>query len=514
MNIKRNTYILWGGIVSLFAAMLVIWGYTFGHENSIQLIPLALHSHDPSLFAHDFYVSHAAERFPNERSFFLFLLYPFGLSLEWPAFILFTAFSLLLLRSLIGIAQHITGSHSLAFGALIILIFPFNFHALGMNELFSRELTATLVSDATAAFALWMFLRMRLGLSYTALIISTLMHPLAGLQMFMLITGTAVIGALFKRDLRYITRSLLIPIVAYSATAMLFIIRLHSGLDDTAWDDATFFQYFFVFRNAHHYIPTAFPHNDWIMLTPIFLLAPILLWKKHRDLAILSLLIITGCIFYSIGVLELRSVTIATAQWFKSTMWLECIGVCALLGAGSRLLTTCTSAYAQPVVFNLAVAFSVFWMLTIFPTYSFWGTNTAYEFPFYLRMTPEIDISQKAMAYTPKDALFIQPAGFDELKYYSHRSSYVDYKALTHTKGFIREWADRFRQVYLVDPGQTEVISFDAVRLADAHFRKLTAADLSVLHQAYGITHVITFADTQLPYPVLAENAVYKIYQL
>lgn len=514
MNSTRNIWILWGGITGLFAAMLVIWGYTFGHENSIQLIPLALHMHDPSLYPNDFFIAHAAERFPNERSFFLFLLYPFGDALEWPVFILFSVCTLLLFRALIGIAEHITGSRTVAFATLLILIFPFNFHALGMNELFGRELSATLVSDAAAAFALWMFLQQRIRLTYGLLIFSTLMHPLAGLQMFLLITGAAVVQSLLRRDLTYIKTTLLLPIAAYCATALLFIARLQSGLDDTPWDDAAFFRHFFVFRNAHHYIPSAYPHNDWIMLTPIFLAAPFLLWKRHRDLALLSILIIVGCLVYSFGVMQLHSVTITTAQWFKSTMWLEFIGVAAVLGAGVRLLQRMKSMHADRILFASALALTLFWMLVIFPTWSFWRTNTAYEFPFWLRMTPEIDISQQAMKNTPKDALFIQPAGFDELKYYSRRSGYVDYKALTHTKGFIRAWSARFNEVYKVDPGTSKDISFDAVRTADAQFRMLSAEELTRLHIMRGITHVLTFAETQLPFPVVAENSVYKIYQL
>ncbi|HNA59087.1 MAG TPA: hypothetical protein PLJ43_13240, partial [Chitinophagales bacterium] len=65
MRSTQRQFILWGSLLALCAAMVVVWGYTFGHENSIQLIPFALHAHDPSLYDQDFFVSHAAARFPN-----------------------------------------------------------------------------------------------------------------------------------------------------------------------------------------------------------------------------------------------------------------------------------------------------------------------------------------------------------------------------------------------------------------------------------------------------------------
>lgn len=514
MTLKQNTVYLWTGIIVLFISMLVCWGYTFGHENSIQLIPLALHAHDSSLFPHDFYVQEAAARFPNERSFFLMLLYPFGTHLEWPAFILFTISTLVLFRALIGIAEHISGSRMIGFLTLLIVIFPFNFHALGMNELFGRELSATLLSDASAAMALWMYLRERRWPTFALLIFSTLMHPLAGLHMFLLICGAEAIQACVTKTIKQTITRYLLPVLVYALTAGTFIIFLQTGLQNVDWTDAEFFRSFFVFRNAHHYIPTAYPTNDWWMLGTLFLLAPILLFRKQRRLSYFSMLIIIGCIFYSIGVLDWRSVTIATAQWFKTTMWLEFIGFAALLTFMHARMQQWRMPKPAMILKIGVVLFCVGWWLRIFPTYAFWKTEMAYEFPFYMRVTPEIDISRQIAQHTPKDALLIQPAGLDEIKYYSMRSSYIDYKALTHTKGFIREWSKRFEEVYGIAPATSEVISFAAVGVADAHLREISPEQLDHLHRTKHITHLVTFADVQLPYPVVAQNTKYIVYQL
>jgi hypothetical protein len=68
--------------------------------------------------------------------------------------------------------------------------------------------------------------------------------------------------------------------------------------------------------------------------------------------------------------------------------------------------------------------------------------------------------------------------------------------------------------VYDIDPATSKVISFDAVRLADEHFRALSEAKLKELHHSYGISHIVTFADVQLPFALLYKNDKYALYQL
>lgn len=514
MKVDKHKLYIWLGICILLMLLVVGWGYTFGHENSIQLTPLLLHAHNHQLYPHDFYVQEAASRVPNERSLYLSLLYPFGENLAWPSFVLFIAATALLLRSLVGIGQYITGSVLLAFSGIVLLLFPFNFHALGMNELFSRELSATLMSDALAAFAIWMILQQKTLASYAAVLLSTCMHPLAGLQAFLLITGSIFVQSMIAGDLRTTWKKYLWPVCIYLATGGVYIVLLQMGMHNETWDDALFFQSFFIFRNAHHYIPTAYSTTDWLMLGPLFLLAPISLFRKQPFLFYFSLLILIGCVIYTFGVLSLQSVTIATAQWFKSTMWLEVIAIFSFLKLLSTILTKISLKQSVFITSGIACIFSISWWFIHFPKYSGWKNNIAYELPFYEKTTPEIDISRQISKTTPVDALFIQPASLDELKYYSRRSGYVDYKALTHTKGFIQEWSERFKEIYQVDPATSDIISFAAVSLADQQFRNLTPATLSQLHITRGITHIVTFADVELPFHIIAMNQSYIVYQL
>lgn len=53
MTGKENIKIL-GWLTLIFLALLAVWGYNFGHNNSIQLIPYAQYLNDNTLFPNDF----------------------------------------------------------------------------------------------------------------------------------------------------------------------------------------------------------------------------------------------------------------------------------------------------------------------------------------------------------------------------------------------------------------------------------------------------------------------------
>jgi len=510
---KQNTFLIWSLLLLFMGLLMLGWGYTFGHENSIQLVPMALYHADNALYPHDFFIHSADDRPIHERTFFLLLMKPFGDALVWPSFIMFVICSLILFRAIIGIGTELTGSLSLAFSALILVAFPFNFHSLGMNELISRELSAALVSDMASLCAIWMFIRKKVRSTYLLLILSTGMHPLSGFQVALLITGALFTDALVKKQLKPYCKKYGPVIAGYFIVAILFISYLRAAMGNSTWNDAEFFHSFFVFRNAHHYIPTQFPKTDWLLLTPLFLLTPFLLFKQNKQLFYISLFIIGGCVLYSIGVLHYHSVTVASAQWFKTTAILEVFSLILVL----NLLKSWITAYGKNMaryILPVYLISSVASFLFKFPGYDHWRNSTDYEFPFYTRETPEIEISRQLAEKTDKDALILQPAGLDEVKYYSKRSSYIDYKALTHTRAFIEEWSARFREVYAIDPATSKVISFAARDAADSNFKDITPEKLRDLQETRGITHIITFADVQLPFESAGSNERYIIYKL
>lgn len=109
------------------------------------------------------------------------------------------------------------------------------------------------------------------------------------------------------------------------------------------------------------------------------------------------------------------------------------------------------------------------------------------------------------------DALFIHPCHFTELKYFGQRSSFVEYKALTHTKSFLLEWSKRLKTIYNLDYYYSPS-GYYTCAYADDEFRKWDEEGLKFLNKEYGITHILTFADVQLQLPIVAQNKKYIVY--
>lgn len=510
-NQQTFRQLFWLSIISVM--LMVVWGYSFGRGNSIQLIPYLQHTHDHSLFSNDFFVQYATQNLPNERSLFLLLLQPFGVNLEWPAFIFYVLCTLAMLYAMLQIAFYFLKNYALSYAAIIITFFPLLYHTLGLNEIYGGEFNSSLISDVFSLWAILFMLRNRIGWCYAALILATCMHPLSGMQTFLLISGALLFTALANKNYVIIKKQYLLPVLIYVFTAGTFIVLLQLRLHDVEWNEADFFRAFFVFRNGHHYLPTEYKHLDWLILGPLYLITPLIYFKRNKQVFVFSLLILIGCILFSIGVLILESTTIATAQWFKTTMWIEWFAVIGLLLLGQKVLQRLNKPLLQRLILPAVIIVSGLYAFLVFPKIPL-KNDISYEFPFYKKITPEIDIATQAKQVTPKNALFIEPCSFDQLKYYGQRSSFVDYKALTHSKSFIKEWTTRFKAVYQIDPLTSETISFTAMREADERYRKLTTEQLTALKTQYGITHIIMYADNPLPFKKLASNDRFAIYEL
>ena len=500
----------WAALTVLYCVLVVAWGYAFAQSDNIQIFPYLLYTHDHSLYPSDYFIRSAAESFPNERSFFVLFLTPFRSFLPVAAFILQYIFSIALLYGILKIARLFFQNELHAWMVLLILFIPLYYHNLGGNELYYNEFTSENAANTFAAWGIYAWLQNRYLRFYLLVAAATLMHPLGGLQAFLIVSACIFLHGLVKKNLLTEIKRMLPGILIYLLTGGVFIFLVERRFNDIAMDPAELFRTFFVFRNAHHYIPSDFPHSDRVLLGIAYLVTPFVLFKKNRQLFYYSIIVITGCIFYTIGVEKFHNPSIAAAQWFKSTIWLEFLAVCSFVYLLTRIFS-----FIKPIyIFSLIAAGCIVWITEIFPGIPLIKNGIEYEFPVARKITPEEDISTKAKNLTPKDALFVQPCSFGFLKYYGERSSFIDYKALTHRKSFIRGWNERFQEVYHIDPLTSEKISYAAEAQADDNFRHLTTDDLLRLKNQDGITDIITWKECAYPFPVVAENDVYRIYEI
>ncbi|MFN0274762.1 MAG: DUF6798 domain-containing protein [Chitinophagales bacterium] len=502
LSLKNILYLL-----LLYVALLACWGYEYGSGDHVQIIPMLLAEKDSSLYQNDFYVQSTQTDNITERTFQLLLLKLFFDEQGWWVFILHSIFSLLLLSALWRISNFILQDEKLTWIVLLILCFPLMYHSLGSVELYNAGFTP---GEAFAAWGIYYWLQRKLIAAYLFISLSALLHPIIGLHIFLLVTATEIYLLFFNKKYDTKPRKLILPVLMFLCSAGIYISLLKIRLNDTAITNTDFFNLFFSFRNAHHYIPDTFSNIDWLIHAPLYLLAPVVFFRSNKFLFCFSLLTIIGCVIYYIAVEQFHSVLFASLQWFKATIWLEFFSIVAILLLLKKYLFF---KGLRNLLLSATLVGCVLWAIFVFPGISVIKNSTDYEFPFYTKTTAAIDISRQAKLKTPKDALFLQPCSFSELKFYGQRGTYVEFKALTHKKSFLKEWGERFEKVYniQIEAGKN---GFEACRASDAYFKTLTDADVAELKSETNADHLITYASCKLSFQVIAQNDIYVIYNL
>lgn len=500
-----------GYLVFLVAYVILILahGYLFATGDLVQLHPLVLASENPALYPNDLYIQHASDGFPNERYFFLWFLKILPGQMEWMSFIFHFLFTMLLLAGIKSLASRFIRSTGLQWLVAGLLFLPFYSINLGSNELYYGIFHPSLAAKAVAIWALvyWQDARLLLSILLTA--IATLLHPVAGLQVFVLVFLAEVVYGWFSNRKPF-SKPLVWGTLLWAASAGAFILAMFFRFRDADATGIDFFQVFYVFRNPHHYIPSAFPETGWWVIGTLTLIGLLTYYGKSGRFMyflLLNLLVLCG---YTLFVEVFHSETIATLQWFKSTIWMELLGTIALVRLLERFIQSYSHGIKQSITMVAWVAVLGWgWFFT--PGYDNIRTYQSYQLPFTDYTNDAIDISEQVRGKTAIDALFLHPCHFTELKYFGRRSSFVEYKALTHTKSFLLEWSERLKLVYKLDYNHSPA-GYATCSFADGNFRQLTIEEISSLHREYGVTHLLTWKDVELTLPIVAANDTYVVY--
>ena len=110
-------------------------------------------------------------------------------------------------------------------------------------------------------------------------------------------------------------------------------------------------------------------------------------------------------------------------------------------------------------------------------------------------------------------SLFLIPSDLSEFRFWSERSSYVDYKATNHRQTAFVEWYNRIQQVYKISL-EDRLKGHHLTELANQHFSTLTEKDFREFAKNQHITHVLVFKNTILSFKKIVENDKYVIYKL
>jgi hypothetical protein len=218
--------------------------------------------------------------------------------------------------------------------------------------------------------------------------------------------------------------------------------------------------------------------------------------------------IVLGCIVYTIGVESYRLPVALYTQWWKTTIWLEAFFFIALAVSLEKYSPS-------PKIFTrytMLVPVAILILVCIYRLSGWFGEKPEYMLPWSTVKNDAVDISEKAAALTPEDAVFIVPIDFSAFRWYSKRSLYVDYKALFHQEDFLREWSRRIENIYAYGLKEKQG-GFDI------HvFSKTLLEEPSLISTDYwkklGITHILSTSPNIKTLKLLYSNNTYSIYSL
>lgn len=500
--------------IAFYVILIAFYGYSFGDNDQIELMSYVKWLNNPKLYPSDFYIQHISERIPNERFFLAYLLSLSGSYLEWCTFILHACTSIILLTGLYKIAKYFTDNEWiiwLFFFSYFLFFYKFN---LGGNDIYYNALSP---AKPFAAWVIYNTLQKKYLLAALLAIFTTLLHPMVGIQVFILCFGADFITFLFKIIEKKISSEEKIFLKKYLTAALIFFFG--AGI----WLAVLFLNFnsgdlsneqlgeIIKFRLPHHFIPSAYGLKNYLILLPLVLFGAYF-YKKHSSTLfyffIISILI---SITYTISIELFKYYGVVSTQWFKTTVWLKPLAVLAMwiwVAEKINLKHTLSEKYISILLLSLATL-GICGMIYPFSIFK----SRDYHFPFSKYETPEIDAAIWAKQHLPNNATFLTPADCTAFKFYSERGSYIDFKAVTHSKNAFGAWYNRINEVYHLEKEAAKGLALTPI--ANMHYSTINQSAVDSLVQK-GVTHLL-FYKNYVPNIIadsVYENSKFAIYKI
>jgi hypothetical protein len=462
LKLKNTNYILWA-IVG-WALLLLRHGYVFGMGDHAEILPYMGYLNDASKYSNDFYVSNIAAIVPNVRWFFCLIFSPFTTHLSTWFFVFHALYTVFLLMGTMKVCEKLLIAAPISFLGIMGYLLLFYGHIPGGNEWHLNNFQAENIAFVLGIWALFWTLENKQWTSIAALTLATFFHPLAGIQ-FALLIGASL---LFNQNLNWKAG------LVYGFTGGVYFIWIlinHQSNFSVQPGLPPFFDVLFVFRQPHHSIPTTYSLLGTLLCLVLLIGGLIVTYKKQKILFYIFGLIGIGCVIYTIGILQFKSVLIAQTQWFKMVSLVTVLGSAMVLNSAvsffPKLMQLMAKAEKALIVPAVLAAIYIGLLLT-FPM-----ANPLHK-PMYFgkasTQNPLVEISKKIAQEIPASAVFIQPFDADAFHYYSQHASYVSFKAVVHHQSFMYEWYKRIQQVYGVS--LDEQGGFSLTELANANYEK------------------------------------------
>ncbi len=504
----------WGFAILLWTLLIMHYGYTYGTNDHIELLPYVAYLHDPSLYPHDLFIQSLHASLPNERTVMAHLLLPFADHLSVTIFLLHFFNTVFLLLAMIRLARRFIVNPYLSWIAVFTSVYLLNDKGLGAVDIYTPSIQAGDVSCMVIAWALNLFLDRRYILTSIVMSLATFIHVLEGFDVMAVLCGVMLLK--YWLDDEIDRRQLLSFMGIYGLTAGIYLLLIYRAKTHGAADipQAELFAIMFAFRHPHHFIFATFPaFNKYLFmayLTAGMLFYPLRSKTVFQFFAVAILILIV----YIISVDVFHIVAVANFQWYKVVAWLKFLGIVAAFAY--------TASYLRDIFLNenvltdhLMIGLGMVCFALMF--YQFGSDKFEIGYPAnkaeFAQRRSEIELCRKVKDLTPLDAVFIQPFEMTALKFYGQRSSYVEFKAIAKNQKDLRTWYARVQEVFGLDY-HIDRSGFDMRAKADAHLDNLDEAALARLYSE-GVTHLICYTDKfqQKHKLILSENG-YFVYEL
>lgn len=494
--------------------LVLRFGYTFGEGAQLEIMPYVLHLHNAGLYPHDFFIQGMEDLVPHERTLFVYLLYPFHGFLQETTLLLHFLCTVGLLLGMERLAKHFITNKYIAWLAILVCLIPFYLWTIGGNELYYSDFQASNLAKAIGIWSIVALVERKRLLAVVIATVTTFIHPIVGIVLFITFFGNYLYEYVASGTLHL--KTLVKSATIFGLTAGVYLLVMYvnrSGADMISSD--RYFDILFNFRHPHHYIFFAFPMSKRLFFIGLMFVAVAYFGKRDSIISTFILVSIFIMIGYIICVDIFEIPFIANFQWYKVAIFLKFFGFIAVFGFIEQFVPKLKEWLRFPIWFEytgmIALSAAIAVLVFNYPSYS--PVPVSYQFGDHIQRDPELALAQKIRKKTPRNAVFIQPMSNTSLKYYSRRSSYVEFKAPVKSRSHMGEWYNRVQNVYGLSLSMQER-GLNLQEKADRHFMNHDSTTLDSL-KAKGVTHVFTWEEHELDsYKLVAENDEFAVYKL
>jgi len=507
-----NSQILFA--IFCWALLLLRFGYCFGSDDQIELLPYTLFLHNPSLYPRDLFIHGLHAAVPNERTFAACLLSPFINHLEIVCLVLHFISTVILVMGLENLANRFIKSKMLVRLCILVSLIPFANVTLGSVVTYSEMFQASFLGAAIALWGIIAFIDRRFILCSAILSVATFVHLLEGLDVMIVLSIIFCLQVFYFKTEKAKTFILFTCIYLFTAGVYLWFNLQSKQILSAAISEKEYYNILFRFRLAHHYMISSFPIAKTILFFILSIIAVAFFYKKSKSLFCISVVGVLGMLVYAFVAEKFDTVFLASFQFFKMAQWIKFFGLIAGFAILESFLPFKLFADDGSIAWKNLIAPIVVALFISLPVVAAQTRNkNVYQIGDRKNDYSEVQICEAIQKKVSNAAVFVQPLMFTELKYYSQRSSFVDYKAAPRNGTGMKEWYRRLNMVYGLNANGNKK-GFEVIAEADSFYSHLPVEKILELKQN-GVTHVLTKKEFPLSSGTLIlQNNTYAVYQL